>query len=70
MKNEVNQNSDKTPTTKRPPQKPDKGEDKIRPDEGQGSKGNVGDDGDWGKHNDDLKRKQREASPIPIKEAK
>jgi len=70
MKNEANHNFHKTATTKRPSQKPDKGQDKVRPDEGQGSRGNVGDDGDWGKHNEDLKRKQREASPVPIKEAK
>lgn len=49
---------------------PDKTPVKIQPDEGQGSQGNFGDDGDWGKQNEELKRKQRENSPIPIKETR
>ena len=67
MKNETNHNTKKgASTTRRTQQKPDK----VKPDEGQGSKGDLGDDGDWGKHNEDLKRKQRESSPVPIKEAR
>lgn len=47
-----------------------KGSEKVRPDEGQGSGGNFGADGDWGGHNDDLKKAKRKSQPIPIKERK
>jgi hypothetical protein len=47
-----------------------RGRDKVRPDQGQGSEGNFGRDGDWGSDNDELKKAQRESSPITIKKAK
>lgn len=50
------------------PEKKERG--KVQPDEGQGSGGNFGNDGDWGGHNDDLKKAKRKSSPIPIKERK
>ncbi|MGC3945863.1 MAG: hypothetical protein QM762_15290 [Chryseolinea sp.] len=46
-----------------------KGRDKVRPDQGQGSKGFFGTDGDWNADNDDLKKAQRESSPVTIKKA-
>jgi hypothetical protein len=43
-----------------------KGRDKVKPDEGQGSKGNFGTDGDWGKSPDDEKKKSKQSSPVPV----
>ena len=40
----------------------------VRPDNGQGSAGTFGSDGDWSARNEDLKKAQRKTSPIPIKE--
>jgi hypothetical protein len=70
MNNKAEHNFQRDEKDKRPRKQPDKTPAKTQPDEGQGSEGTFGDDGDWGKQNEDLKRKQREASPIPIKEAK
>ena len=54
-------------TKKTPAQR---GRDKVRPDEGHGSKGNFGEDGDFAADNDELKKAQRESSPVTIKKAK
>ena len=47
-----------------------RGRDKVRPDEGHGSKGNFGEDGDFGSDNENLKKAQRDSSPVTIKKAK
>lgn len=47
-----------------------KGRDKVKPDKGQGSEGNFGNDGDWGGDNEDLKKAQRKSSIVPIREGK
>jgi len=40
---------------------------KTQPDEGQGAKGFVGNDGDWGSDTEHLKKKQKASSIVPIK---
>lgn len=40
---------------------------KTQPDEGQGPKGFVGHDGDWGSDTENLKKKQKASSIVPIK---
>ena len=49
---------------------PEKGRDKIRPDEGHGSKGSFGNDGDFNNASEDDKKAKRKASIVTIKEAK
>jgi hypothetical protein len=44
----------------------DKAPEKQRPDDGQGSKGEFGSDGDWGKPQ---KKSDKDSSPIPVKKA-
>jgi len=44
--------------------------DKIRPDQGQGSAGSFGADGDWGTEQDKSKKEERKNSPVTIKKAK
>ena len=48
----------------------ERGRDKVRPDEGQGSKGNFGNDGDWGKSDDESQKSPKRSSPVPVKKAK
>ncbi|MEJ1239164.1 hypothetical protein WBG78_13595 [Chryseolinea sp. T2] len=48
----------------------EKARDKMRPDEGHGSKGSFGNDGDFNKASDDDKKAKRKASIVTIKEAK
>jgi len=44
--------------------KKDKTREKQSPDDGQGSKGEFGSDGDWGKP---TKKSEKDSSPIPVK---
>jgi hypothetical protein len=55
-------NKDHKSNTKRP--------DKVKPDNGQGSAGSFGADGDWGSQQDKLKKEERESAPVKIKKAK
>jgi len=42
----------------------DKTREKPRTDDGQGSKGDFGSDGDWGKP---TKKSDKDSSPVPVK---